>query len=57
MSLLSDLPTSGLLRQLLLIALFFLLAWLVYRLSPRLARQIVSVSRLANSQRPLRPFP
>ncbi len=51
---LSDLSTSDLLRQLLLIALFFLMAWLVYRLSPRLARQILSVSRMANSQRPLR---
>jgi small-conductance mechanosensitive channel len=54
MSYLSNLPTSELLRQLLLIALFFFLAWLVYRLSPRLARQILSVSRLASSPRPLR---
>jgi small conductance mechanosensitive channel len=41
-------------RQLLLIAVFFFFAWLVSRLSPRFARYILSVSRLANSQRPLR---
>lgn len=54
MPFLSDLLPSELWRQLLLIALFFFLAWLLYRLSPRLARHILSVSRLANSQRPLR---
>lgn len=54
MTFLSDLGTTELWRQLLLIALFLFLAWLVYRLSPRFARQILSVSRFANSQRPLR---
>jgi small conductance mechanosensitive channel len=54
MTSLSDLFASELWRQLLLIVLFFFVAWLVHRLAPRLARQVVSVSRLANSQRPLR---
>lgn len=54
MSFLSDLSTPELWRQLLLIALFFFLAWIIHRLSRRFARRIVSVSHLANSQRPLR---
>jgi small-conductance mechanosensitive channel len=54
MPFLSDLSTLAMLSQLSLIALFFVLAWLVYRLSPRLARQVLRVSRVANSQRPLR---
>jgi small conductance mechanosensitive channel len=54
MPVLNDPQTSEMLGQFLFIALFFVLAWLVYRLSPRIARQVLSVSRLANSQRPLR---
>lgn len=54
MTFLSNLATPDLWRQLLLILLFFFLAWIIYRLSPRLARRILSVSRLASSQKPLR---
>jgi small-conductance mechanosensitive channel len=54
MTFLNDLFTPELWRQLLLIALFFLLAWIIYRLSSRFARTILSASRFANSQRPLR---
>ncbi|HSG17183.1 MAG TPA: mechanosensitive ion channel family protein [Anaerolineae bacterium] len=55
MSFLDALTASDLWRQLLLIILFFFLAWIIYRLSWRLARRILSVSRFASSQRPLRP--
>jgi len=54
MTFLSDFFTPDLWRQLLLIGLFFLLAWIVYRLAPRFARTILSASRFANGQRPLR---
>lgn len=54
MSFLNGLPISETWGQILLIALFFFLAWLVYRLSPRIARQVLSFSRFGKSQRPLR---
>ena len=54
-SFLDALTASDLWRQLLLIVLFFFLAWIIYRLSWRLAGRILSASRFASSQRPLRP--
>jgi small conductance mechanosensitive channel len=54
MSWLSDLSEVVLLRQLLLITSFFLLAWIVYRMSPRIARHVLSARRYASNQRSLR---
>jgi len=53
MPFLDNLATPDLWQQLLLILLFFFLAWIVHRLSSRLARRILSVSRLAKRRRTL----
>lgn len=50
---LQQLPTWAL--RILLIALFFFLAWIVHRLSARLARRLVRLNRFASPDRQLRP--
>ena len=43
------------LEQILLIALFFFIAWVVYRLAPRMASRIVRLHRVSPKRAGLRP--